>query len=218
MHKSTDGGKTFTEIPTPHGDNHDLWIDPRNNQRLIEATTAAPAFPSTAAPVLQHHLQPVNGPVLPHLRRRPIPLPRLRHAAGQLQRLACPATPSWKALSPWSRLRGGRHGRERLHRGQAGRREHRLRGRGRLVARRARLAPALPTAATARFSSSMSGRKICTVAAWARRATASRGPSRSSSRPTTRTCSTPAATSSSVHVDEGNSWQVISPDLTRGDP
>src|SRR5436190_756924 len=34
--KSTDGGKTFTEIATPHGDNHDLWIDPRNNQRMIQ--------------------------------------------------------------------------------------------------------------------------------------------------------------------------------------
>ena len=27
MWKSTDGGCTFTEITTPHGDNHDLWID-----------------------------------------------------------------------------------------------------------------------------------------------------------------------------------------------
>jgi photosystem II stability/assembly factor-like uncharacterized protein len=36
MHKSTDGGKTFTPIPTPHGDNHDLWIDPANNRRMIE--------------------------------------------------------------------------------------------------------------------------------------------------------------------------------------
>jgi photosystem II stability/assembly factor-like uncharacterized protein len=34
--KSTDGGKTFVEIPTPHGDNHDLWIDPHNNQRMIQ--------------------------------------------------------------------------------------------------------------------------------------------------------------------------------------
>jgi photosystem II stability/assembly factor-like uncharacterized protein len=34
--KSIDGGKTFTEQPTPHGDNHDLWIDPRNPQRMIE--------------------------------------------------------------------------------------------------------------------------------------------------------------------------------------
>lgn len=36
-HKSTDGGKTFTSIRTPHGDNHDLWIDPKNPQRMIES-------------------------------------------------------------------------------------------------------------------------------------------------------------------------------------
>ena len=34
--KSTDGGSGFTEITTPHGDNHDLWIDPKNTQRMIE--------------------------------------------------------------------------------------------------------------------------------------------------------------------------------------
>jgi photosystem II stability/assembly factor-like uncharacterized protein len=34
--KSTDGGKTFVEVATPHGDNHDLWIDPANPQRMIE--------------------------------------------------------------------------------------------------------------------------------------------------------------------------------------
>jgi len=36
MWKSTDGGRTFSEITTPHGDNHDLWIDPHNPQRMIE--------------------------------------------------------------------------------------------------------------------------------------------------------------------------------------
>ena len=34
--KSTDGGRTFSQVTTPHGDNHDLWIDPRNPQRMIE--------------------------------------------------------------------------------------------------------------------------------------------------------------------------------------
>ena len=34
--KSVDGGRTWTEVNTPHGDNHDLWIDPRNPRRLIE--------------------------------------------------------------------------------------------------------------------------------------------------------------------------------------
>jgi photosystem II stability/assembly factor-like uncharacterized protein len=34
--KSVDGGATFSSVPTPHGDNHDLWIDPRNPLRMIE--------------------------------------------------------------------------------------------------------------------------------------------------------------------------------------
>ena len=34
--KSSDGGKTFAEIATPHGDNHDLWIDPRDPRRMIQ--------------------------------------------------------------------------------------------------------------------------------------------------------------------------------------
>ena len=33
--KSTDGGHNFTEITTPHGDDHDLWIHPSNNQIMI---------------------------------------------------------------------------------------------------------------------------------------------------------------------------------------
>ena len=30
FYKSTDGGKTYRTLRTPHGDNHDLWIDPTN--------------------------------------------------------------------------------------------------------------------------------------------------------------------------------------------
>lgn len=33
--KSIDGGKTFQQMSTPHGDNHALWIHPTNNQILI---------------------------------------------------------------------------------------------------------------------------------------------------------------------------------------
>ncbi|MBN1388160.1 MAG: hypothetical protein JW965_06915 [Bacteroidales bacterium] len=35
FHKSTDGGKTFETIGTPHGDHHDLWIDPLNSEVMI---------------------------------------------------------------------------------------------------------------------------------------------------------------------------------------
>ena len=32
---SIDGGHTFSEFSTPHGDNHDLWIDPADPTRMI---------------------------------------------------------------------------------------------------------------------------------------------------------------------------------------
>lgn len=34
-YKSIDGGLTFSRVAVQHGDNHDLWFDPRNSQRLI---------------------------------------------------------------------------------------------------------------------------------------------------------------------------------------
>ena len=34
--RSIDGGRTFEEVSAPHGDHHDLWIDPRDPQRIIE--------------------------------------------------------------------------------------------------------------------------------------------------------------------------------------
>ena len=34
--KSVDGGRTFFEVQVPHGDNHDLWIDPHDPQHMIE--------------------------------------------------------------------------------------------------------------------------------------------------------------------------------------
>jgi photosystem II stability/assembly factor-like uncharacterized protein len=37
FHRSADGGRTFEAIPTPHADNHDLWIDPNDPQRMIQA-------------------------------------------------------------------------------------------------------------------------------------------------------------------------------------
>ena len=34
-HKSSDGGKTFETFNAPHGDHHDLWIAPEDPQRMI---------------------------------------------------------------------------------------------------------------------------------------------------------------------------------------
>ncbi len=35
--RSKDGGKNFESIRTPHGDHHDLWIAPENNRRMVLA-------------------------------------------------------------------------------------------------------------------------------------------------------------------------------------
>ncbi|HLN58510.1 MAG TPA: glycosyl hydrolase, partial [Thermoanaerobaculia bacterium] len=35
--RSNDGGRTYSPIRVPHGDNHDLWIDPDDPDRMIES-------------------------------------------------------------------------------------------------------------------------------------------------------------------------------------
>ena len=35
LYRSVDRGRTFYSIRVPHGDNHDLWIDPKNPKRMI---------------------------------------------------------------------------------------------------------------------------------------------------------------------------------------
>ena len=37
FHYSKDGGRSFSEIDVPHGDNHDLWIDPADPLRMIQS-------------------------------------------------------------------------------------------------------------------------------------------------------------------------------------
>lgn len=34
-HKSTDGGRTYKTYNAPHGDHHDFWIAPEDNQRMV---------------------------------------------------------------------------------------------------------------------------------------------------------------------------------------
>jgi len=35
FYKSTDGAHTFNKVKVPHGDNHGMWIDPKNPRRMI---------------------------------------------------------------------------------------------------------------------------------------------------------------------------------------
>ena len=35
--RSADGGRTFATLRTPHGDNHDIWINPKDGNVMIQA-------------------------------------------------------------------------------------------------------------------------------------------------------------------------------------
>jgi len=37
VYRSDDAGKTYRPVRTPHGDNHDLWIDPKDSDRMVES-------------------------------------------------------------------------------------------------------------------------------------------------------------------------------------
>jgi len=37
MFRSTDGGKTFAPLSTPHGDNHDIWINPTDADVMVQS-------------------------------------------------------------------------------------------------------------------------------------------------------------------------------------
>ena len=37
FYKSIDGGKTFQTFRTPHGDNHDIWVNPKDSNVMIQA-------------------------------------------------------------------------------------------------------------------------------------------------------------------------------------
>ncbi len=41
--RSNDGGANFSTVNTPHSDNHDLWIDPTNNNRMVESNDGGAA-------------------------------------------------------------------------------------------------------------------------------------------------------------------------------
>ena len=194
--RSDDAGRSFTMMTTPHSDNHDLWIDPRDPQRMIEGNDggACVSFDGGETwstiynqPTAQFYHAAVDT-------RRPYR--GLRHPAGQQRyqhgRAARPRAQSHsRTATPSALLRAGT----------------------------SPCAPTTPTSSTRALSaapreagahssgtttppasrgSSPCGRRCRT--AWARGtcATDSSGPSPSSYRHTTPTCCTPQPTGSSA--------------------
>ena len=97
VYRSNDGGKTFTRLRVPHGDNHALWIDPNDPNRLINGNDGGATVSTDRRRDLDQHLQPADRAVLSRHQRQPFPVLHLRRAARQLVRSPSPAQDSMAA-------------------------------------------------------------------------------------------------------------------------
>ncbi len=81
-HKSTDGGATFESHNAPHGDHHDLWIAPEDNQRMIIADDGGRSSFIRRWFNLEYILQPTDCTILSGLQRT-MPFPYRIYVAQQ---------------------------------------------------------------------------------------------------------------------------------------
>ena len=70
-YKSTDGGHLFNKVKVPHGDNHGLWIDPQNTQRMIASNDGGVTVTLDGGKNWTPSGQPADRAVLPRDHRQP---------------------------------------------------------------------------------------------------------------------------------------------------
>ena len=209
INKSIDGGRTFQMVRAAHSDNHGLWIAPDDPQRMINGNDGGAAITSNGGRTWTTAAEPADGAVLPRDHRQPVPVSRLRRSAGQLH--GVDRQPHRRRRHRRDRLVRRRRRRERLHRPGSPRPEHRL---CRHLLRRddavrsppGRIAERVDLARDA-WRPSGGRREIPLPVDRADRR----------SRRSIRRRSTPAANVLFKSTDQGQSWQAISPDLTRND-
>ncbi len=104
--KSVDGGKTFSVFRTPHGDNHDIWINPKDSQIMIQANDGGANVSTDGGRTWSTADESTDCRDLRRLGRQSIPLQTLRRSAGQhdAHHLERRGTVLDKRLASWSRL------------------------------------------------------------------------------------------------------------------
>ena len=85
---SDDGGRTLAALPTrnKHVDNHDIWVDPKNNNHYLVGCDGGlyESYDRAASWIFKANL-PTGADVRRHGERRRAVLPRLRRHPGQQQ-------------------------------------------------------------------------------------------------------------------------------------
>ena len=83
LQKSTDGGKTFTSVETPHGDNHGMWFNPDNPNIILQVNDGGANVSLERRQELVVDPQPADRRVLHGRGRRAVSVSPLHAAAGQ---------------------------------------------------------------------------------------------------------------------------------------
>ena len=92
-------------IRVPHGDNHDLWIAPNDPKRMIEANDGGANVSFNGGETWTEQDYP-TAQFYHVIDDEPVPVPRLRRAAGQLARSACRADGGRQTTgTPWAAAR-----------------------------------------------------------------------------------------------------------------
>ena len=212
--RSIDGGKTFEEFHTPHGDNHALWIDPANPDRMIGCDDGG-AWVSFNAGASWSTIYNQLTAEFYHVATDD-QFPYMVYGSQQDNSSIARAQPDRPRRHQLGQLLPARHGREWVRRAQARRPEHRVRGCHRQLARRRRCRCSATTTRPSRSSSSTCGRRPYHDGNTAEVRFQWTYPIVFS--PHDSNVLYAAGNKVFRTTDEGHSWQAISPDLTYADP
>ena len=84
--KSTDAGKTFARAPSPHSDNHDVWINPKNSNYMVQGNDGGAGGFDRRRTNVEFGGQSANGGDLSSGCGQPISVSAVWSAAGQHDR------------------------------------------------------------------------------------------------------------------------------------
>ncbi|MFG1691818.1 WD40/YVTN/BNR-like repeat-containing protein [Gemmatimonadota bacterium] len=115
LYRSVDGGRTFQPIRVPHGDVHDLWVNPDNPDLMVVADDGGGSGEPESWRELVHLDEPAYRRAVSRDGGQPVPLSHLRRPAGQLHHLPPQPASLQRALTHGGVVPGGRV-RERPHR------------------------------------------------------------------------------------------------------
>ena len=104
FYKSTDGGKTFATFRTPHGDNHDIWINPKDGNIMIQSNDGGANVSTDGGRTWSSQMQPADRRDLRRLDGQPVSRTSSTGAAGQRARVIISSQAEPMNLADW---RGG---------------------------------------------------------------------------------------------------------------